>query len=297
MTNRVVACVSSVLLLLGSTAMAQSTEPLPKFEAVDIHPSAPAIRAFAAGPFVHGLRYELKNAAMIDFIRMAYGVDQDKITGGPSWLEFDRYDVVAKAPAGANTESMKLMLQALLADRFGLVFHNESKPFTAYSLTAKAPKLKEADPSADAAPGCSMRSQMSQPPPPPAPGATVGPVMISNNTEMTLTASCHNSTLTNFANSLRGFINITGPGAAPQVIDNTGLTGHYDIDFKFSVSFATGISDVAGGIFEALDKQLGLNLEKAHGSPPRHGGGQAEPQANRQSPGCCQDHSAPADRV
>jgi hypothetical protein len=55
---------------------------------------------------------------MVDLIATAYGVDQSYVQGGPNWLERDRFDVIAKAPAGTPPATLKLMLKSLLADRF-----------------------------------------------------------------------------------------------------------------------------------------------------------------------------------
>jgi uncharacterized protein (TIGR03435 family) len=81
---------------------------------------------------------------MVDLISTAYGVDYDKVSAGPTWLEMDRYDVAAKLPPGSTPDSQKLMLQSLLADRFKLVVHKDTQPMPAYALTAsKHPHLKE----------------------------------------------------------------------------------------------------------------------------------------------------------
>src|SRR6202035_1389205 len=64
------------------------------------------------------------------------------IYGGPSWIEYDRFDVIAIAAKNSTAESRKLMLQSLLADRFGLKFHDDTKPMEAYKLTAKNSKLQ-----------------------------------------------------------------------------------------------------------------------------------------------------------
>ncbi len=71
---------------------------------------------------------------MVDLIRTAYNMGNDRIVGGPSWLELDRFDVVAKLPADATVEERRQMLQALLTDRFKLVLHNDTKPLPVYAL-------------------------------------------------------------------------------------------------------------------------------------------------------------------
>jgi uncharacterized protein (TIGR03435 family) len=84
---------------------------------------------------------------MVDLIATAYGVGQSYVQGGPNWLERDRFDVIAKAPAGTPPATLKLMLKSLLADRFKLVIHPGDKPLPAYVLSAGKgkPKLKEAE--------------------------------------------------------------------------------------------------------------------------------------------------------
>ena len=94
---------------------------------------------------VHDDRYEMKSATMLDLVRIAYGFDADKILGGPSWLEMDRFDITAKLPGETSPDDQKLMLQTLLEDRFKLVARKETKPIAGYALTAgKKPALKEA---------------------------------------------------------------------------------------------------------------------------------------------------------
>ena len=87
---------------------------------------------------------------MVDLIATAYGEDGEKILGGPSWLDMDRFDIAAKAPANTSPETVKLMLQTLLADRFKLKIHTDKKPMPAFVLTLGKgkPKLKESDGSA-----------------------------------------------------------------------------------------------------------------------------------------------------
>jgi len=69
---------------------------------------------------------------MLDLIKTAYRVDADTVFGGPSWLDWDRFDVIAKVPPATSSETVGLMLQALLADRFKLVvrFHPVCGPKT-----------------------------------------------------------------------------------------------------------------------------------------------------------------------
>jgi uncharacterized protein (TIGR03435 family) len=233
----------SFLALLSGAAFGQSAETPPVFEIADVHASAHSTRTYMTGGVLRGGRYDLRNATMVDLIATAYGVESDKVLGGPIWLETDRFDVIAKAPAATSPETVKLMLQALLADRFKLVFHKDTKPMPAYSLTVGKgkPKLKEAAGSGNS--GC-----QGQPPQNPQPG-TVPYVMVS----------CRNMTMEAFAQNLRFMANAY---IASPVVDSTGLKGSWDFDLKWTgrallpQAGADGIT-----IFDAVDKQLGLKLE------------------------------------
>ena len=86
------------------------------------------------------------NVAMIDVLTNAYGVKQHQITG-PDWLRSERYNIVAKMPPNSTKEQIPAMLQALLADRFKMAIHRETKVLPVYALVAakNGPKLHEAD--------------------------------------------------------------------------------------------------------------------------------------------------------
>src|SRR5438067_12282329 len=135
-----------VSALLSVAAFADSAGPTAKFDVADVHNSPRTNLLTVRGPFYMNGRYELRFASMLDMIRIAYGIDPEKVSGGPSWLEFDRFDVFAKTPASSTPESRKQMLQSLLADRFKLVTHNDNKPMPAFALTTgKHSQLKESD--------------------------------------------------------------------------------------------------------------------------------------------------------
>src|ERR1017187_1340911 len=77
-------------------------------------------------------------------ISAAYSLDQNHVLGGPTWLDFDRYEVTAKQPPKTPQDASRLMLRALLADRFKLVVHNDTRPMSAQILTVGKgePKMK-----------------------------------------------------------------------------------------------------------------------------------------------------------
>src|SRR6185295_8360113 len=141
-------------------------------------------------------------------------------------------------------ETLKLMLQALLADRFKLVVHKDTKPVTGFvlSLGKSKPKLKEAEGSGET--GCKPQPQA---PPPPIPGIPTIPMTVF---------ACHNITIEAFAAALRGMAPAYINNA---VVDMTGLKGSWDFDLRFSNRALLQLTGAEGvTLIDAVDKQLGL---------------------------------------
>jgi uncharacterized protein (TIGR03435 family) len=238
---------ASVILLavLSGPVFAQSNDKPPAFEAAGIHVSPYRRMPFMNGNVLRGDRYVVHQATLLDLIATAYGVDASTVQGGPIWLESDRFDVIAKAPATTPPATVKLMLQSLLADRFKLVIHNGTQPLPAFVLTTGKgpPKLKPAEASGDA--DC----QFQAPPQNTAPG-----------TVPSIVFSCHHTTMEEFARNLH---NWAGGYLADPVVDSTGLKGSWDFDIKWTPRQLLQNAGPAGiSIFDAVDKQLGLKLER-----------------------------------
>jgi uncharacterized protein (TIGR03435 family) len=227
--------------LFFSAAFAQTTD---QFEAADVRVSPHSennFNLFMRGPQTRAGRYEIRTATMADLISAAYGVDGDKVYGGPNWLELDRYDVTAKLPAGSTPDRQKAMLRTLLAERFRLVARSDSKPMPAYIMTlSKRGLLKDAEPGKDK--GCRGK-------PRPQGAAPTTPVEVE----------CHGLTSAEIAQNLH---DMAGGYLRQPVVDSTGLSGTYDFDLKWT---ARGQLEAAGAdgvsVFDATDKQLGLKLE------------------------------------
>src|ERR1700722_10522877 len=191
----------ALTVLWGGVAFSQASEKPPAFEIADIHTSTPLSNPTMKGPFLSSGRFEIRSANMVDLIRTAYGVDANKVVGGPNWLELDRFDVIAKVPDGAKPDTMKTMLRTLLADRFKLVVHNDNRPVPAYLLTAgKKPLMKPADGSGES--GCKLQPA----------AAEAGPLQ---------TYACRNLTMDQFAETI-GTMPATIPSAF-RAVDQTGL--------------------------------------------------------------------------
>ncbi len=235
-------CVSIAALLSG-VLFGQAANTPPAFDLADVHVSPHVTNPYMRGGFRRGGRYDVRTASMVDLISFAYGVEAEKVQGGPSWLDIDRFDIVAKAPVDTTPETVKLMLETLLADRFKLKVHMDSKPMSVFALSLGKgkPRLKESDDSGNS--GCQGQPQN------PAPGTI--PYFV---------VSCHNRTMEQLAQDLRNF----GGNYLPDpVVDQTGLKGSWDFDLKWSGSRAAAAAAGENGIsiFDAVSKQLGLKLE------------------------------------
>jgi len=242
--------------LLSGAAVSQSVEnpaveKPTRFEAADVHGSAPVRYPFRRGPRFRGGIYELRDATMVDLVAAAYGVDDDKVVGGPTWLEMDRFDVIARGAADATPDKQKIMLQGLLAERFKLVVHSDTRPMTAYGLTVgKRALLKEADGSGDT--GCKFV-------PPNLPPQTGGGLPAVP----TLGYTCRNMTMAAFAEGMRRMVMAEQVLNGNSVIDQTGLKGSWDFDFKYTptrIPIPMGAGATIS-LIDAIDKQLGLKLE------------------------------------
>jgi uncharacterized protein (TIGR03435 family) len=236
-----------VTALTVVVAFGQSSSPKPTFEITDVHAS-PRSTNSNMRISQHEGRYEVRNANMVDLIRTAYTIDADKVVGGPTWLEYDRFDVIGKFPANTSPETLKLMLQSLLSDRFKLVVHNDTQPIAGFVLTLGKGKhkLKEGEPSGKT--GCERL-------PPGQLTSVAGQISVP-----AIGFSCHNTTMEALASSLRGF--------APDyltntVVDSTALKGAWDFDLKWTSKGLLAIAAASGvTLFDAIDKQLGLKLEE-----------------------------------
>jgi uncharacterized protein (TIGR03435 family) len=242
--RRALASVGLLALLVGP-AFGQTTGSAPSFDAAEVHLRAHTSNApftGASGGVLRGGRYDLRNVTMVDLIATAYGItDPDLIVGGPNWLERDRFDISAKAAPATTPETVKLMLQSMLADRFKLVLHKDTRPAPGFVLTVAkgGHKMKEA-PAAGA--GCQGQGQ---------PQANGLPMLVG---------TCKGLSMELFAQQLRS---IAGPYINSPVTDQTGLKGTWDFDIRFTPFAVLGRAGSDGiSLTTALEQQLGLSLER-----------------------------------
>jgi uncharacterized protein (TIGR03435 family) len=268
------AIIGTVLLNCAAwLAFGQPAETPPKFEIADVHvsPKPTSQNQFIRTGPVRNERYEIKYATMVDLVRLAYGVTPDKILGGPSWLEMNHFDILAKVPPHSDADSQKLMLQSLLEERFKLVAHKEDKPLPTYALTmGKKPLLKEADGTEQS--GCKPMSSSGGGAPGEGPMIMFSTIVNGSSTPTTIRIGpgmlieyqCRNMTMAAFASDLRSMMG-ANVGTNP-VIEETGLKGAFNFDLKFSFNISgLALPNDTGEritLAQAVDKQLGLKLEE-----------------------------------
>jgi uncharacterized protein (TIGR03435 family) len=247
---------TTLLLLAGSAAYAQN----PTFEVASIKATAPqemgkVMVRMGGDPG----RIDYVNVSLRDLVRQAYDVKDYQVVG-PDWLNSARFDVQAKYPPDTPVETRNLMLQALLAERFGLKVHKESKESAIYNLVVakNGPKLKKAEElpapadAPDAGPGGPEYHREPSGGPgggasggiriapdgrgrvgggPGGPGGRGMIMMRMDSSKMRLQAK---------SMTVAGFAEMLARQVGKPVFDQTGITGTYDIDLEFKPEAGMG---------------------------------------------------------
>ena len=207
-------------------------EPTFEVASIKLHPPDD----HTGGLQIEAGRFTARQATLKDLIMDAYGVRPFEISGGPSWMDSESYDVIAKANGEPGRNEVIRMLAPLLEDRFKLKIRREKREGPVYNLVvAKGGiKIPRSDDAAQATQ--SFRS-------------------IRRATEMTA-QKMDMSTLAVILSST----------AARPVIDQTGLVGGFDLKLAWTPeNVVTGDTQDPPVIFTALEEQLGLKLESARG--------------------------------
>src|SRR5215469_11755076 len=159
----------SVTLLL-SAAMAQAQQnPAPGFEVATIKPAAPDARGRYIQPGPGG-GIKITNMTLKDMIEFAWRIQPFQVSGGPSWIDSVSYDVVAKPESKSSFSENQALLQALLADRFQLRTHTETKELPIYALVLARKDGKLGPDLVETKEGSCLKFDPAQPPPRPQAG-------------------------------------------------------------------------------------------------------------------------------
>src|SRR5207248_2104667 len=122
-----------------------------------------------------GGRLTTENAPLVLLIQNAYSVQAFQIAGGPEWVNTAGYDIEAKPEGNTDRKQMWLMVQTLLADRFKLAMHRETRELPVYTLTAGKGGLKLPPPKE----GSCIAPVTGAPPPPPGSAVLCGIVRVT----------------------------------------------------------------------------------------------------------------------
>ena len=213
------------LFFASLAVFAQSSAQKVEFEVASVKPSADTPpNQVAVGLHIDGAQVTYNYLSLKDYIRMAYRVKIYQVTG-PDWISGTRFDIAAKLPAGATRDQIPDMLKALLAERFHMKSHTDTKEFPVYGLTVGkgGPKIKESPLEADTAGNGAVNVS-----------ASGGPGGVSLNFGRGSYFNFGNNrleakkmTMQNFTDTLARFVD-------RPVVDMTELKGNYDFTIEFT---------------------------------------------------------------
>jgi uncharacterized protein (TIGR03435 family) len=235
------------LSLFACAAWAQQAPP-PVFEVASVKVAEPFTPGIGRGPgvmrgcgkpdpaMVHCNGVTLKTLVM-----RAYDVKTYQVQG-PDWIGTESYDVMAKVPEGVPADQVPAMLQALLAERFGVKLHKETRVLPAYELSVAkgGPKLKEVD--VAKLPG--MPEPGSAAPLPPLTGRGGGPPAIGSIPvgAMLMMAGSNGTRMVRGNMTMAGLISHLVNSLDRPVFDNTDLKGTYEIELSYLADENDGLS-------------------------------------------------------
>lgn len=246
-----------------SAADAQRAEAKLEFEVVSIKlsalPGRGAIRLGRQGGPGNGDpgRVTFTFSTIRDLIVDAYTVKQSQVSGGPNWLDSLRFDIVAKVPDGTTKEQVKVMLQNLLAARFKLKLHRETKALPVYALVvaSKGPKLKhstvtDTPPPSDSQPkegGRGVTGAQAAAPLPPLGGMKIGPdgcpdtpPIAAGRAGSFMMMTPNGECMISNGQTMEGLAGQLSNRFDRPVIDQTGLKGKYDLRLRYDPSSMPG---------------------------------------------------------
>jgi uncharacterized protein (TIGR03435 family) len=252
----------SPVTLKTATTMQSAAAPL-TFDAISIHPTKLKTTTVNGDVEIGRMviqatldSYHVENATVKFLIMDGYGVKEDSIIGGPDWIGTTGYDVNAKVTPAADAPPPKLnraerrqMIQSMLADRFRLVVHNETKdaPIYELDLAKGGSKLPITTPNDTFAKGINGLDGN--------PVSSGYPVLLSRGR------------LIGQSVTIASLIDYLKQELKRPVVDKTGLTGKFDLSLQWTPDNTLADSPLAGGpsIFTAVQEQLGLKLTSTHG--------------------------------
>ena len=215
----------------------------PSFEVATIKPSKPGQQG--QGFLVRGDQFTTINTSLMSIIEFAYDMQANQVVGGPPWITSDKFDIAGKpdTPGAPSDKQWKGMIKKLLADRFQLKFHQQSKEMPAYVLTVakNGPKLTKSDGDPNGLPGLFFHQ--------------LGQLYVRN------------ATMEDFTHLMQAVV-LDRP-----VVDQTGIKNRWDFVLKWTPDDSqfggmgvkapppSNAADAPPPLFTAIQEQIGLKLE------------------------------------
>jgi uncharacterized protein (TIGR03435 family) len=202
-----------------------------RFEVVSIRRTTASASAGTSVDLFEGGRLRIDNEPVKLLIRQAFQVQDARIAGTPAWVDTDRYDIEAKtgSPEKISREQMGPLMQNLLAERFHLKFHRETRELTVGALVVAkgGPKLKvKAD---------------------------------GDSNSMNTSGGGKRSKLMGTAVSMEGLASYVGNRLGRIVVDGTGLSESYGFTLEWAPDET--VDSAVPSLITALSEQLGLRVE------------------------------------
>lgn len=232
----VVALILSAGIVLSQPST--STDTQVQFEVASVKPSPPPVGGRSANYSMRGgpgtpdpERFACENFDLASLIMLAYEIPSDRLSA-PAWIHDAKFDIAAKVPPGTTKQQFKLMQQNLLAERFQLKTHWQTREMPVYTLViaTDGSKLNE---STAAAPVTRVSSS----------DGITRQTFIGVPIEQLARQVTHT------------------PGVDRPVLDKTGLTEKYDFELNLSGGPAGVTGPEGESVFTAIEEQLGLKLE------------------------------------
>jgi uncharacterized protein (TIGR03435 family) len=265
------------LAIASSAQIIHASDPLPSFEVATIKPASSQPQLSSASP----AEVHISNVTVRNLIEQAYGIpwtsaDNERVLGGPAWLDTNHYDIAARIPGDLaearqrlsrdqQKQQISLMLQSLLAERFHLKLHFETRVLAVYALVVAKPNphLVEStnQPAQESPAPISLPSKPEDPK-----DLRHGILVLYNGQSAQMTAK--QASLDDLVHWFAGYSEVGGR----PVVNQTGLSGLYDFTLRWTrqslaVTPQPGSSDAADSdappLFTALPNQLGLRLKSA----------------------------------
>jgi uncharacterized protein (TIGR03435 family) len=244
------------------------------FEAASVKPSDPSNPPGQGIRRQPGGRFNTFNSPVRMLITFAYQIQGYQLVGGPDWIGNERYDITAKMEGdpppvipGTGADHMMLATRTLLADRFKLKIHKETRELDIYALKMAKPGGKPGPKLTPARGGCSpdeLAARRGAPPP----GAGGPPPVVCGIQQGPGRIRFGNYPLELFARSIAGRV-----GRA--VVDRTGLPGNWEFELEFQPEVQPGqlppgtapppVDPDAPSFFTAIQEQLGMKLDATKG--------------------------------